>query len=438
MALTTDPSGAAAPAGGFKQGGWYSGYRLLNGAFLPKGQDTPGNTVSPEVNAQSAKAQGVTPANFDAYLQKPAAPSTQSPTTNTPTTPTNVQAYLDNYQAGAQSVVGNIPDQTNKTDEQIMAEVKSQLTPTTPMPTPPNEVATYQGYLASMGVNTLNAQAASLKSQIATIQSSLEGQQATEQGTGGTVPLNVIAGRQTEEARQAQVKLDSLNLQLGVVTDQINTTMNSISTIMTLTQQDYTNAQAAWQAEFDVNSKIYDAFTTAKQNQTSLQLEQQKAAATNFQTMANLITSGNINLNNLSPDQQAQITSLEVQAGLPVGTLSNLQMSPKDKLLYTSQYRGQVQAIVQNSDGSMSFQTFGSVQSGGTVAEQKQQYSDSAMQDAQSGVTLSDLLNIYNGYLTPNEIYDIYNQSNYYGTATESPAQLRAWGITQVPYSATQ
>ena len=40
--------------------------------------------------------------------------------------------------------------------------------------------------------------------------------------------------------------------------------------------------------------------------------------------MANLISTGNINLQNLTPEQQANITSLETKAGLPAGITASL------------------------------------------------------------------------------------------------------------------
>jgi len=77
MALK-DPSGALAPEGGFKDLGWYSGFQYYGGSFAPTAgaihsgspQVGAGQTVSPEVNAQSAAQQGVTPQQFQDYLNK--------------------------------------------------------------------------------------------------------------------------------------------------------------------------------------------------------------------------------------------------------------------------------------------------------------------------------------------------------------------------------
>lgn len=72
-----DPAGNVAPAGGFQNNGWYSGYNYYNGQFSAnRGEFAPGNpngsgTVSAEVNAQSAQAQGKTNQEFSNYLNQP-------------------------------------------------------------------------------------------------------------------------------------------------------------------------------------------------------------------------------------------------------------------------------------------------------------------------------------------------------------------------------
>ena len=76
------------PPGGFQQGGWYEGKQYWNGTFSEPGQinvqsNQPGagQMVSPEVNAQSAGQQGVSPAQLESYLAKQRA---LTPTTTTP------------------------------------------------------------------------------------------------------------------------------------------------------------------------------------------------------------------------------------------------------------------------------------------------------------------------------------------------------------------
>ena len=60
---TKDPAGKAPPPGGFKEGAYYSGYRILDGKFLAAGEHQPGQRVSKEVISQTS------PENVD-YIRK--------------------------------------------------------------------------------------------------------------------------------------------------------------------------------------------------------------------------------------------------------------------------------------------------------------------------------------------------------------------------------
>lgn len=60
-----DPAGNAAPSGGFKTGGWYSGYQYWNGSFAPQA-----GMIHPESNQQGAGSAAPTFSQKDAdYIQ---------------------------------------------------------------------------------------------------------------------------------------------------------------------------------------------------------------------------------------------------------------------------------------------------------------------------------------------------------------------------------
>ena len=86
--MNKDPSGKQAPAGGFQNLGWYSGYQYYNGSFAPQAgvihpnspQQGAGQKVSAEVNAQSAQAQGKSPQEIETYLNNQNKTYTPAPT----------------------------------------------------------------------------------------------------------------------------------------------------------------------------------------------------------------------------------------------------------------------------------------------------------------------------------------------------------------------
>lgn len=74
---TPEQLGIKPPSGGFQQGGWYSGRQYWGGQLSDPGVINPlsnqqgaGQAVSAEVNAQSAKAQGVSAQQLETYLQQ--------------------------------------------------------------------------------------------------------------------------------------------------------------------------------------------------------------------------------------------------------------------------------------------------------------------------------------------------------------------------------
>ena len=91
--MNNDPAGQPAPQGGFKTGGWYSGYQYWNGTFAPQAgvihpaSDQPGagETVSEEVNVAGDVAVGNAPGTNQEYIDEQNA--LNNPPPSTPSTP---------------------------------------------------------------------------------------------------------------------------------------------------------------------------------------------------------------------------------------------------------------------------------------------------------------------------------------------------------------
>ena len=88
-------------------GAWYDGRRYLDGQLLTAGQDTPGNFVSAEVNAQSAKAQGVTTQNLETYLQTQSTTPTAVQPSTTANMPTTTPGVTSTTGGGASLGIAN-------------------------------------------------------------------------------------------------------------------------------------------------------------------------------------------------------------------------------------------------------------------------------------------------------------------------------------------
>lgn len=386
------PSGVTAPAGGFQNGGWYGGaqYNAATNSFGTPGVITNPNQQGAGQKVSSAVVAQTNPNNVG-YINQ------QSGNLQTPTNPNDMQAYLNNYQGNInQSISGS--NLTGNNAEAVMGQAINEN-----RPQPPNLSQTYQGLAGQYNIGGLNQKMTDLQTQANTIQTSLQTAQTQTEFQPG-VTADVVAGRESEQQRLAQIQLDSVNLQMGVVSQQLTNANNSISMIMQFTQQDYTNASQAFDASFQEAYQIQSLiqsqsqfqqqmqvqqqqfqqsqsqqaqeFTQGQQqqaqefgisaSQTEEQMQQQQAqfkaqlgqqaqqvASANWQAVTNMIISGQINPANLTQSQQAHIQSLETQAGLPAGITSMItsNIAAGSKILSTNPNTGQ--ALIQLANGKL-------------------------------------------------------------------------------------
>lgn len=355
-----------APPGGFKEGGWYEGQRYMGGKFLPAGQYEPGKTVSAEVNAQSAKTQGVTTQNFDSYLQKQGLPASNS---------SSINKALNSYGTDLYNAA-----QAPQTRVQTPEEVKAQLQPSTGLPPLLNRTDEFAKLRTEFGVADLEKSLTNIKDQIEAEFNNIRAQRGIEEGK--PVAMNVIQGRISEEERVASQRIDNLGRQQSRITDELNTKYNVINQFMQFQGLDYNDAVQRYQDEFNMNLKVYDIIEGQKKTARSEFEYDQTAAKANLQIYANAITQGNMSYNQMSPDQKLMISKLEVQSGLPIGFIGSLNMSAKDRLISVNDKTGE--ALMVGENGQFNVVKTGMTPSGtgGTnsvSSTQKRNYTSSAM-----------------------------------------------------------
>jgi len=411
-----------APAGGFLQGGWYGGRQMWNGVLGAPGvinnpeQQGYQQPVSSEVNRQSDVAQGLPVGTIDKYIAEQSQSYYADTGNAPPTDASQVTPDLNNYQAGLFGEGGDIATR--------MADMKNLLTGGKTAPEPINRVEEFGALRTQYGVADLEKQLTDVNKQIADVQSLAE--QRQYKAETGQVSLGVIGGRQTEIQRQTNIQLDTLNRSKSVMVDELNTRYNIIKTMIDYMGLDYNDAVAAYDREYSQNLQIYQQIVTEDN-------EAKASARANLTTMANLITSGNMNFNQLDSSQRLMINKLEVQAGLPIGFTSSLQMSPKDKILFTSTNGGITQVGMVNQQGGVTVQSYGTATGGGgtgggtvkTTAEETAQNKANLIIDVKEKARLQDLVNYYSQVLSVDAIYSLYNQYSPWGPATETLQQVK-------------
>ena len=325
--------GIKPPAGGFKVGGWYSGRQYWGGTLSEPG------VIHPSSDQPGAGGQAYVAPKDVAYIAAERAKPSPTPTTKEEVTP-----YLDTFQQDLFKTA-----QAPETKIPTMEELKTELAPTTPAPTPLKRIEEFEKLRTTYGVADLEESLTTIKDQITAEQDLLREQRGIEEGK--PVPMGVIAGRVSEEERVANIRLDALGRQQARIVDELNTKYALINTYMNFMGLDYQDAVSAYDKEFTRNLQLYDIIAGARKEARSVFEYDQTAARANLQIYMNAITSGNMTYDNMSSDQKLMVSKLEIQSGLPIGTIASMQLSAKDKILAFSEDK--TQAWVIGDDGKM-------------------------------------------------------------------------------------
>ncbi len=409
-----------APAGGFKIGGWYDGYQYDGKGFSQaKGVESIGSNagvkVSAEVNAQSDKAQGLPTGTIQKFVDQPATPSGGVPKVGSTDEATN---YLQNLQTSMYDDSTNPADGTSRVDT-----LKNSLAPAGGEPELLNRTLMFDELRTKYNIGDLETSLNDLKTEARTIQASQRERSKNEEGKA--VPLGVIGGRVSEITRQENEKLDFVNRQIQTINDELTTKYSVVQTMINFAGLDYNDAVDKYTSDFNRNIQIYGLIQTEKN-------DARDAARANLQIMQNSIIKGNTSFASLDPSTQAMISKLEVQSGLPVGFTASLKADANANIIFSNTNNGVTQVGFKNADGTVSVKSYGTPTGGGSETDKKRSYTNSAVEDASSGVTLKDMLKIYAGYLEPTDIYNLYNTNSRYGSAKETPEELAKFGIKPI------
>jgi len=139
------------------------------------------------------------------------------------------------------------------------------------------------------------------------------------------------------EQQAVQDKIDFIDRQINTASLQLQNRNSTIETLMNLRQQDYATASKNYDREFSNNLAVYNALSARQDKAQSEEERAQDNARANLQILANQLSSGDLQFAQLDPAQQAQINNLELQAGLPTGTIASIKdNNPKADIVSTT------------------------------------------------------------------------------------------------------
>ena len=398
------PSSFFATTGGKPvEGAYYSGRRYLGGKLLAVGEHQPGQRVSEEVIAQTA------PENV-AYVREQRRLEGGTPGTagsERPTSKEQVTPYLDTFQEGLFQQ-RELPEVRVPTAE----EVKKSLEPTIERPEVIKRTELLEKQRELYGVAELETELSTIKEDELLLRANLREARGIEEGK--PVALGVMAGRISEQERQAQTRLDYLNVRKATIVDELNTKYTAINTFVQYAGMDYQDAVKAYDSEFNKNVQVQNMLSGLRKESwtyitDTIQLNEQikqnniDNARANLSTITNSITSGGLSMDDLSETERLTIQKLEVQAGLPIGVVSNLkaQVDPQANIVFQTSNQGITQIGCLNPDGTITTKEFGrKISGGGTVTERTAEAKQGAFGEIEQEL---DRLGGSDKFVSPNE-----------------------------------
>ncbi len=367
--------GIKPPAEGFQQGGWYNGRQYWGGTLSEPGVIHPssnqvgsGAAVSPQVNAQSAAAQGITPTQMTSYLQG----QTQKATGVAPTG--QIQPSQTAGQPGTSGVSG--------------AGAGAALSTMTPQVTL-NLPQLYQNLYKSSGISDKEVQYATMESDYINAKAKINDNPFLSEATrvGRVAKLESLFAERTAAIKnEIAVKKADIETQLNLQTKQFDI-----------------NSQAAQQALSQFNSL----------------LQMGALSGASGEDIANLTRSTGI-----SSDMIQSAISYQQKKDVKTQVISSTNDAGVVTVSVINTDTGEI--VKQSSLGAI-----GNKQTGRqpTESDKKSYYQNALRQDAGRGVELTNMFKLYSGYLDPNEIYQLYNANSMYGPANETPEQLAKYGV---------
>lgn len=275
----------------------------------------------------------VDPQNPNAVIKDPkanVAPNIATPNTPAPVVPSTSSSQVRSTLA----TTGTDPASVKAT---TLADFQKEVLPQTPPPQQPGYVDKYTQLRADQGISTLEDQSTAIDQQVQTLRDALNKENMGTGTSSGAETQGVFTGRMNEKAKNIQLQIDSLTGQQAIIQSRLTTKNGFISTMMDLSEKDYTASKAEYDKTFTDNLQLQNAFSLEQSRETTSDVKVQNEARSMLSTMATVLKNNKGSWDTLSSDQQAQISDIETQAGLPQGTMKALTtVDPNATIKYIS------------------------------------------------------------------------------------------------------
>ena len=193
---------------------------------------------------------------------------------------------------------------------------------------PPSLVETFNQQRQALGVGALEDELAGKDAEIAKLDADYTSTLSEEEAR--PVPLGQVRKRQGAVELAYNRQKRDLQVERQYVADRLDSKLGIVSTMVNLTGQDYQLATQKYDADFNKAIQITNLVRGIEEDQKADEEKRADNARANVQVMYNLLKEGNVSYDKLSQSEKANITKMEVQAGLPSGFVKYISETIED------------------------------------------------------------------------------------------------------------
>jgi len=262
----------------------------------------------------------------------------------------------DEANESAQTIFDNIPegdDVDMRDSTKIITDITEKLEETEDkIPAPVSMVDLLKTEKEKLGIEPLENELSDIDSQIETIETELLVQ--AEEAGERVISTREIGRKKGQLQKRADREIALLNVERSAVARQLSNKYDSLEMVMSLTQQDFSNASAYYTGQYNRTLQVYDMITDAQDREETSEERAQKDALVNWDIVTSAIKDSGIAYKDLPEAQRLKLTRLEIQGGLQEGTSEIVLASvSQNKEILTKTYSpDKSQLIVSSKDGT--------------------------------------------------------------------------------------
>jgi hypothetical protein len=246
-------------------------------------------------------------------------------------TPDELNDFLNNMQSEkftADMEKENTPPTRDATTLTATDKVEDNMSYFSEMLNPKTEAPTFSAenklteLKTKYGTEDMESEITDIDAQIAELDATMGVTSTAERGKA--VAQSVINGRISKEQQVYQEQRDYLNRQKTYKVNQLTNKYSSIQTIMDAAKTDYNTASAQYESDYNKNLQTITLMRGIQSEAKADEKQAEDSARANWQIFATGVTNGTMDLSKFTDSQKLLVSKLEVQSGLPAGTLENL------------------------------------------------------------------------------------------------------------------